>query len=206
MNALLAFAAALVSLRLAAELARRARARRAAELTAWAIALGAYAIAAAALAAGAAGGWHNATFRVYYLFGGLLTAPLFGIGSLLLVRARWAAPAGLVYAGLALGVAVAAPLTENVSGNSIPHAQDHLDVFPARALAVAGNSLGTLAVVAVAAATFRSRPRANLLILAGIAAAAVGSGLPGLGEAATAAFLAAAAALLYAGVVTAKAS
>ena len=96
-------------------------------------------------------------------------------------------------------MAVAAPLTENVSGNSIPHAQDHLDVFPARALAVAGNSLGTLAVVAVAAATFRSRPRANLLILAGIAAAAVGSGLPGLGEAATAAFLAAAAALLYAG-------
>src|SRR5262249_2899764 len=92
MNAVVAFAAALVSLRLAAELSRRARAGPAPELVAWAVSLGAYAVAAAALAAGAAGGWHNATFRAYYLFGGLLTAPLFGVGSLLRMRLRWATP------------------------------------------------------------------------------------------------------------------
>jgi hypothetical protein len=204
MNALLAFAAALVSLRLAAELARRARARPAPELVAWAASLTAYAIAAAALAAGAAGGWHDATFRVYYLFGGLLTAPLFGVGSLLRLRVRWAAPAGLLYAGLALGVAVAAPITERVHGSAIPHAQDHLDLFPARVLAIGGNSLGTLVVVAVALATFRRRPLGNGLILCGIGAAAAGSALSGLGEAGVAAFLAAAAVLLYAGVASSR--
>jgi hypothetical protein len=199
MNALLAFAAALVSLRLAAELARRARARSSAELAAWAVALGAYAIAAAALAAGTAGGWHGATFRVYYLFGGLLTAPFFGVGALLRLGRRWAFPLGLLYAGVALGVAVAAPLTAPVSGSAIPDAQDHLDFFPARLLAVAGNTVGTLAVVAVALATLRRRPLGNGLILAGVAVAATGSALTGLGVAGTAVFLAAAAALLYAG-------
>jgi len=205
-DAVLAFAAALVSLRLAAEMARRARRRSAPELSAWAISLGCYAIAAAALAAGAAGGWHDATFRVYYLFGGLLTAPLFGVGSLLLVRQRWAAPVGLLYAGLAAGVAIAMPLRADVEGTSMPHAQDLLDVFPARILAVAANSLGTLAVVGVAAVTFRQRPRGNVLILAGVAAAAIGSGIPGLGAAGTAVFLAVAAALLYLGVTRARAA
>jgi hypothetical protein len=202
MNALLAFAAALVSLRLAAELARRARARPAQELVAWAASLTAYAIAAAALAAGAAGGWHDATFRVYYLFGGLLTAPLLGVGSLLRLRVRWAAPAGWAYAGLALGVAVGAPISERVHGSAIPHAQDHLDLFPARVLAIGGNSLGTLVVVAVALATFGRRPLGNGLILCGIGAAAAGSALSGLGEAGVAAFLAAAAVLLYGGVAS----
>lgn len=204
MNALLAFAASLVSLRLAAELARRARARPAPELIAWAISLAAYAVAAAALAAGAAGGWHDATFRAYYLFGGLLTAPLFGVGSLLLVRARWAAPIGLLYTGVTVGVAVAVPVTQQVAGTAIPRAQDHLDLFPARVLAIAGNSLGTLAVLVVVLMTFRRRPVGNMLIVGGIAIAAVGSALSGLGEAGTAAFLAAAAVLLYWGVATAR--
>ena len=54
------------------------------ELAAWSAALLAYAIASAALAWGAAAGWDTRAFRVYYLFGGLLTAPLLGLGSLLL--------------------------------------------------------------------------------------------------------------------------
>jgi hypothetical protein len=204
MSALLAFAAALVSLRLAAELWRRARGARAApDLTAWALGLAAYAVATAALAAGAAGGWHDATFRVYYLFGALLTVPLFAVGSLLRTGARWAVPVGLLYAGLALGVAVAAPLTEPVAGSGIPTAHDHLELFPARVLAIAANSVGTIVVVGVAAATFRARPLGNALILAGIATAALGSGIPGLGEAGTALALAAAALLLYAGAVMA---
>jgi hypothetical protein len=202
MNALLAFAAALVSLRLAAELVRRSRRQGAAELAVWALALAAYAIAAGAIAAGAAGGWHDATFRVYYLFGGLLTAPLFGIGSLLRAGLRWAAPVGLVYAGLAVGVAVAAPLQATVAGSGIPHAQDYLDLFPARVLAIAANSLGTLAVVAVALTTYRRRPLGNGLVVLGIGAAALGSGVSSLGEGGAAALLAAAALLLYAGVAS----
>lgn len=201
MQALLAFAAALLALRLAGDLVARYRARRAPELAAWAAGLAAYALASGALAWGAAAGWDGRSFRVYYLCGGLLTAPLLGVGSLLLTGRRWAAPLGLLYAGLVTGIAVAAPLTSPVSGSSIPEAQQHLEFVPARLVAVLGNTLGTAAVVVVALLTIRRRPLANGLILAGVALAAAGSALAGLGEAETAAFVAAAAVLLYAGFV-----
>ena len=199
-DALLAFTAALVTLRLSGDLARRFRVRRAPELAAWAGALGAYAVAAGALAWGAAAGWSAAVFRVYYLGGGLLTAALLGAGSLLLVGRRWAVPLALLYTGLAVGVALAAPLGD-MSGAAVPEAQDVLELWPARILAIAGNSLGTLAVVVVAVLTFRTRPLGNVLILAGVSVAAGGSALGGLGVGALAPILLIAAALLYAGFV-----
>jgi len=202
-EALLAFAAALVALRLSGLLVQRWRARRQLPFAAWGAGLAAYAVASAALAWGAASGWSDALFRVYYLFGGLLTAALLGVGSLLLAGRRWAAPLGFVYTGLAVGVAVAVPLTAPVAGDSIPEAQDHLDFVPARLLAVLGNSAGTIAVVSVALITIRRRPLGNALVIAGVAVAAAGSGLAGLGVAETAAFVAAAAVLFYAGFVRA---
>jgi hypothetical protein len=201
-DALLAFGAALLALRLAGNLAARWRARRAPELAAWAASLAAYAVASAALAWGAAYGWGDEAFRVYYLFGGLLTAPLLGLGSLLLVGVRVSVPVVLVYCGLAAGVALAEPLEASVGGSSIPEAQEHLEFIPARLLAVIGNTAGTIAVVAVALATIRRRPLGNALVIAGVVVAAAGSALAGLGEAETAAFVAAAALLLYAGFVT----
>jgi hypothetical protein len=200
-EALLAFAAALLALRLAGDLATRFRARRAPQLAAWSASLLAYSIASAALAWGAAAGWDDRAFRVYYLAGGLLTAPLLGAGSLLLRGYRWAAPIAFAYAGLAVGIAVAVPLTAAVSGTAIPEAQAHLDFFPARLLAVLGNSLGTLAVVAVALITLARRPLGNALILMGVAVAATGSAVAGLGVAGTASFIAAGVVLLYAGFV-----
>jgi hypothetical protein len=201
MDALVAFAAALLALRLCGRLAGRWRERRAPELAVWSASLLAFAIAAGALAWGASYGWGDAAFRVYYLCGGLLTAPLLGAGSLLLSGRRWALPVALVYAGLAIGIAIAVPLTSPVSGTSIPNARDHLDVWPARVVAVLGNGLGTLAVVAVAVATIRRRPVGNALILAGVAVAAAGSALFGLGETQAATSLALACVLLYAGFV-----
>jgi hypothetical protein len=200
-EALLAFGAALLALRLAGSIGRRWRLRRAPELAAWAAALFAYAVASAALAWGAAAGWDARAFRVYYLFGGLLTAPLLGTGSLLLARRRWAAPVGLVWIGLAVGLAIAVPVQGGFDGSAIPAAQDHLDLFPARIAAIAGNSIGTLAVVAVAVASLRRRPLGNALILAGVGVAALGSALAGLGAAETAGFAAAAVVLLYLGFV-----
>jgi hypothetical protein len=200
-EALLAFAAALVALRLAGRVAGRWRARRAPELLAWSGALFAYAVAAAALAWGAAHGWDARAFRVYYLFGGLLTAPLLGAGSLLIWRKRWAGPVALVYVGLAVGIALAVPVHGAFSGGDIPAAQDHLDFVPARLVAVAANTLGTLAVVVVAGATFRRRPLGNALIVLGVAIAAAGTALAGLGVAGTAGFALAAVLALYAGFV-----
>jgi hypothetical protein len=200
-EALLAFAAALLALRLAGDLAARFRARRAPQLAAWSASLLAYAIASAALAWGAAAGWDDRAFRVYYLAGGLLTAPLLGAGSLLLRGHRWAGPLAFAYGGLAIGIMVAVPLTANVSGTSIPEAQSHLDFMPARLVAVLGNSLGTLAVVGVAMITIRRRPLGNALIVAGVAVSATGSALAGLGEAETAIFISAGVLLLYGGFV-----
>jgi hypothetical protein len=200
-EALLAFAAALVALRLSGRVAGRWRTRRAPELLAWSAALFAYAVAAAALAWGAAHGWDARAFRVYYLFGGLLTAPLLGTGSLLLWRRRAAGPVALLYAGLAVGIAIAVPVHGVFSGSGIPAAQDQLDFFPARLVAILANSLGTAAVVIVGAATFRRRPLGNGLIVLGVAIAAVGSALAGLGAAETAAFAVAAVVVLYAGFV-----
>jgi hypothetical protein len=201
---LLAFAAALLALRLAGDLASRYRARRAPQLAAWAGSLFAYAIASAALAWGSAAGWDETAFRVYYLFGGLLTAALLGAGSLLLIGQRWIVPVVLLYVGLAIGIAIAEPLTSPVAGETIPEAQQHLDFFPARLAAVLGNSLGTVAVVVVAVITIRRRPLANALIVLGVTVAAVGSGLSGLGVAETSAFIAAGALLLYFGFLQAS--
>ena len=201
MEALLAFVATLVSLRLSADLVRRYRSRPAPELLAWAAALGSFAVGSGALAWGAAAGWSNPAFRVYYLFGALLAAALLGAGSLLRIGFRRVGPLTLVYVGLAVGVAVAVPLTAPVSGSSIPEAQAHLALFPARLLAIAANSLGTLAAVGVALVGLRRRPLGNGLILAGLLVAALGSALAGLGEAESAVFSAAAALLLYGGFV-----
>jgi hypothetical protein len=197
-EALLAFAAALLALRLGGLLASRWRARRVPELAAWGAALVTYALASAALAWGSAAGWDARAFRVYYLFGGLLTAPLLGLGSLLLTRRRWALWPALVYVGLAIGVAIAVPMS-GTWGSSIPAAQDHLDFFPARLVALVGNIAGTAAVLAVAIATIRRRPLGNALILAGVAVAAAGTALSGLGAAKTGVFVAIAALLLYGG-------
>jgi hypothetical protein len=199
MEALIAFGAALLALRLAGRLFGRWLVRRAPELAMWSASLLAYAAASGALAWGAAAGWNEAAFRVYYVFGGLLTAPLLGAGSLLLLGKRWVIPVVLVYAGLAIGVGLSEPLQADVGGTSIPEAQEHLDYFPARILALAGNIAGTLAVVGVAAVSFRRRPLGMSLLVAGVAVAAVGSALAGLGAAQTAAFSAIAVLFLYTG-------
>jgi hypothetical protein len=189
-NALLSFAAALISLRLAGRLL-------AARRLAWGAGLLSFAAAAAAMAWGSAHGWDAVSFRVYYLAGALLSAPLLGIGSLQLAGRRWAAPLGLAYGGLAVGVAAAMPLHGRFASTAVPHAQAHVDALP-RIVAIAGSSLGTLAVLAVAAATLRRRPVGNALLLAAVAAAGGASALTQTAVAAAAASFALAAALLYA--------
>jgi hypothetical protein len=204
-EALLAFAAALLALRLAGDLVGRYRARHAPEFAAWASSLLAYALASAALAWGAAAGWDDRAFRVYYLAGGLLTAPLLGAGSLLLRGIRWVGPCALVYSGLAIGMIVSVPLTADVGGTEIPEAQAHLEFVPARLTAILANSVGTLAVIAIALLTLRRRPLGNSLLLGGVAVAAVGSALAGLGTAASSAFAVAAILLLYGGFLLGRA-
>ena len=202
MDVLIPFAAAVLSLRLAAELVRRYRTRRRPELLAWAASLASFAAASGALAWAAAAGWDDRVFRAYYLFGGLLTAALLGAGSLLRASVRSAGPLALVYAGLAVGVALAMPIGPPIDGSAIPDASEHLDLAPARLVAIVGNVGGTLAAVGVAAAGLRRRPLGNALVIGGVAAAAIGSAAAGLGGTGGSLFTALAAGLLYAGFVS----
>ncbi|HEX4526190.1 MAG TPA: hypothetical protein VH108_05555 [Gaiellaceae bacterium] len=192
MDVLLSFAAALVSLRLAGLLARSRH-------YAWAGGVLSFAVASAAMAWGAAHGWDARAFRVWYLAGALLSAPLLGVGSLMLWGRRWAAPLGLVYTGLAVGIAAAMPVHGTFDSTQVPHAQDHVDTLP-RVVAIVGSSLGTLAVLVVAVATLRRRPLGNALVVGAVAAAAAASALTQTAVAAAAACFALAAALLYASV------
>jgi hypothetical protein len=191
-DVLLSFVAALVSLRLAGPLLRARR-------YAWAAGLASFAAACAAMAWGAAHGWDEPSFRVYYLAGALLSAPLLGIGSLTLAGRRWAAPLGLVYAGIAIGIAAAMPVHGAFGGTQVPHAQDHVDTL-ARVVAIVGSSLGALAVIVVSVATLRRRPLGNVLVVAAVGAAAAASALTQTAVAAAAACFALAAGLLYAAV------
>jgi hypothetical protein len=109
-----------------------------------------------------------------------------------------------VYGGLTLIVValmcfIQAMIVYGAFGGDIPAAQDHLDFFPARFLAVVANVTGTLAVLAVALVTIRRRPVGNALIVGGVVVAAAGTALSGLGAAQTAVFVAIAALLLYGG-------
>jgi hypothetical protein len=191
-DVLLSFGAALLSLRLAGLLGRKGS-------TAWAGSLLSFAAAAAAMAWGSAHGWDARAFRVYYLAGALLSAPLLGVGSLQLWGRRWAGPLGIAYAGLAVGIAAAMPVHGAFASSAVPRAQHHLDALP-RIVAIAGSSLGALAVVVVAVLTLRRRPLGNGLIVASVGAAAAASALTQTAVSAAAACFAAAALLLYAGV------
>lgn len=190
MDVLVSFGAALLSLRLAGLLLRRGR-------LAWAGGLVSFAAATGAIAWGAAHGWDAHTFRVYYLAGALLSAPLLGIGSLQLWGRKWAAPLGVAYTGLAVGIAAAMPVHGDFESTSVPRAQAHVDVLP-RVVAIAGSSLGALAVLVVAVATVRRRPVGNALTIAAVVAAAVASLLTQTAVSAAAVGFAAAALLLYA--------
>lgn len=192
MDVVLSFAAALLSFRLAGLLARARR-------YAWAAGLLSFAAAAAAIAWGAAHGWDGPAFRIYYLAGALLSAPLLGVGSLQLWGRRWAGPVGLVYTGLALGIAAAMQVHGAFHHDTtVPHAQDHVGALP-RVVAIAGSSLGTIAVLVVAIVTFRRRPLGNALVVGAVASAAAASALTQSVVSLAAAFFALAAALLYVG-------
>ena len=65
--------------------ARQYASRRRTYQAIWAVALAMFAVAALFETAGQAFGWSDATYRGYYLFGGLLNVGWLGLGSLLLL-------------------------------------------------------------------------------------------------------------------------
>jgi hypothetical protein len=150
----LAFVAVAVSSLFAEATLVRWLQRRAPHLASWSIALALFAVASAVLALGTSNGWDTASFRAFFLFGGVLNVPWLALGTLALLygaetarKARWFV---VLFTGLAAGVVLSAPM-DKVHGTEIPTGKDVFDAFP-RALAAVGS--GVAAVVIFAGALF----------------------------------------------------
>lgn len=145
----LAFIATAVATLFAQATLVRATTRHRSQDRVWTIALALFALASAALAVGVTNGWANATFRIFYLLGAVLSVPWLALGTVYLL----ARPAvgrrveiGLIFfSGLATGVLLSAPM-ETVSGYAIPVGKDVFGVFP-RVLAAVGSGAGAVVII-----------------------------------------------------------
>jgi hypothetical protein len=148
---------------------------------AWTISLAMFALASAFLATGVSTGWDNGLFRLFFLFGAVLTVPWLALGTVYLLwgrdtgrRVQW----GLVlFSGLAAGVLFTAPIDGPVHGTAIPVGSEVFGVFP-RVLAALGSGVGAVVIIggALWSAWRFARPRqpgsgrraaANILIALG---------------------------------------
>ncbi len=116
---------------------------------AWTIALVLFALGSAALAVGVSTGWDNGTFRLFYLFGAVLSVPWLAMGTVHLLvrpsRARRIETGLILLSGLAAGVLLTAPM-EAVHGTAIPVGKEVFGVFP-RVLAAVGSGVGAVVIV-----------------------------------------------------------
>lgn len=142
--------AALLAAAFACVVAERWRRSRRAAFAAWAVGLVVFAVAAVAQALGEVSGFSPASFRVFYLFGGILGVAYLALGTVHLMaspRAARAATAGLLLATVVAAIAIALTpvdasrlhdgpgfLGEALSGRSS---------IPIRSLAVLLNVAGT---------------------------------------------------------------
>ena len=95
--------AAVVGAAFAVVVGRQYLTRRKTYQAVWALALAMFGVAAAFETVGQLAGWSDATYKGYYLFGGLLNVGWLGIGSLLLLAPpRWGRAAVIVMAVISL--------------------------------------------------------------------------------------------------------
>jgi len=153
---------------------------------AWTIALAEFAAASAAQWWGASIGWGGLSFRAFYLFGPILSVPELALGTVLLLgsdRARRVAPRVVhVWALVATGVLIAAPLTGAIDPDVLPQGSDVFGPIP-RILAAVGSGIGAAVILggavwsAVRLARHRTSRRlaaANALIAAGTVVLSIG--------------------------------
>lgn len=170
---------------------------RSKHLLAWLMSMLAFAVASVALWAGAAFGWDIATFRVFYLFGAILSVPPLGLGTLYLLSSEKTADrcaiAVAVASVFAIGVLAAAPTTGRLSAIGLPNGADVFTALP-RLLAAIASIAGSLVVIGGAIWTLQQgkkrqatqQPDARQVtarIKAGVSLIALGTIILGLGGA-----------------------
>ena len=117
---------------------------------AWTVALFAFAVASAAQWAGAAMGWHAVSFRIFYLFGPIVSVPVLALGTVYLLAGRRVGDrVGLVLLLVlpyAAGVLTVAPLTGSIDPDVFPQGSDVFGPLP-RAMAGLFSGLASLVLV-----------------------------------------------------------
>ena len=187
MHWLLPGVAAAASAAFAVAVLRQYAARRRPYQLAWGIALSMFTVASLALTAGVVAGWSPVSFKLYYLFGAVLNVPWLAFGTVELLagpaarRAYLAALTAFTLVSVVL-VALARVTAADLAGRLLPEGKEFLPVA-VRALAVVGNTVGTLVVVGGAVASglamrsrrdLRPRFEGTLLIALGVLLAASG--------------------------------
>ena len=187
MHWLLPGVAAAASAAFAVAVLRQYAARRRPYQLAWGIALSMFTVASLALTAGVVAGWTPVSFKLYYLFGAVLNVPWLALGTVELLagtaarRAYLAALTAFTLVSVVL-VALARVTAADLAGRLLPEGKEFLPVA-VRALAVVGNTVGTLVVVGGAVASglamrsrrdLRPRFEGTLLIALGVLLAASG--------------------------------
>ena len=175
MQSALAAGAALVALGFAMATFERWLAGRRRHELAWSVSLLLFSLGAGCLLVGAANGWNEWSFRLFFLFGAILNVPFLALGTVYLLggqRRGDVCAVGVSLAGaFAAGVLVVAPLRAPVPVHQLPQGQDVFGVLP-RVLAAVASGGGAMVVIGGAAWSawrFRRGPMlvANLLIAAG---------------------------------------
>ena len=175
MQSALAAGAALVALAFAmATFERWLGAHKPHEL-AWSVSLLLFSLGAASLFVGAANGWNEWTFRLFFLFGAILNVPFLALGTVYLLGGRRRGDTCAVAIGLgaafAAGVLLVAPLRAPVPVDQLPRGQEVFGALP-RVLAAVASGGGAIVVIGGAvwsAWRFRRGPMllANMLIALG---------------------------------------
>jgi hypothetical protein len=149
-DAFAAVIATLVALAFSLSTFERYLVRRRRNELAWSIALFLFAVASASLALGASDGWSGPTYRVFFLFGGVVNVPVLATGTIYLLFSRRVGD--ITFACVALGSAFATgiiastPFTHPLPRHSLAQASH---VFPALPEVLAGVGSGGATVVIV---------------------------------------------------------
>lgn len=160
--------------------------RRKPQEAAWTAALFLFAAASAALWAGAAFGWNEVWFRLFYLLGAIVNVPYLALGTVhLLARretARVATIAVHAFTAFSAGVVAVAPLTAPIEPGALPQGSDVFGPLP-RILAAAGSGIASVVIVggAVWSATRLARRRATRRLAVANVLIAIGTIVLGAG-------------------------
>jgi hypothetical protein len=170
----------------------------------WTIAFACYALASWALVAGLAFGWSSLSFRLFYFFGGIANIPFLAAGAVALVVSERAARRFLtptvLWVLFGFFSTFLAPFVNPLPADGIPEGSDVFEfTFMLDALTLPGPRLfaavsggvGTLVIVGLSLVTigrvFRTNRRlaiANVYIILGALAPAVGGTLTAFGDSA----------------------